>query len=144
MAPSGRVLAWSRRALTLAVLAALVSPAWRDRDSHPLSTYPMYAGATPQVIGFATAVGYDASERQRRLSLGAIARTDDALIAQSAVRNAIAAGRAEDYCREIAGRVGRDVVRVEVVEERHDVIAWADRRPSLAERAVRATCEVAS
>jgi hypothetical protein len=143
MARSGRSHAWRRRTLTLGVIAALVSPVLRDRDSFPLSTYPMYAGATPRMIGFATAVGYDADGRSQRLSLSVIARTDDALIAQAAVRNAIALGRADAYCREIAGRAGRAIVRIEVVEERHDVIAWADRRPSLAERAVRADCPVA-
>lgn len=144
MASAGlaRLLPWGRRAVMAAALVAIATPVVRDRDSFPLSTYPMYAGATPRVIGFATAVGYDSAGRERRLSLGAIARTDDALIAQAAVRDAIAGGRADAFCREVAGRVGGDVVRVEVVEERHDVIAWAERRPSLEVRAVRAACEV--
>lgn len=144
MASAGRdrLLPWGRRAVVAGALVAITSPVLRDRDSFPLSTYPMYAGATPQVIGFATAVGYDDTGRERRLSLGAIARTDDALIAQSAVRDAIAGGRADAFCREVAGRVGGAIVRVEVVEERHDVIAWAERRPSLEERAVRASCTV--
>lgn len=143
MAPIGRrLLPWGRRALVVGVLAAMASPVLRDRDSFPLSTYPMYAGATPRVIGFATAVGYDATGAERRLSLGAIARTDDALIAQSAVRAAIAQGRADAFCAEVAGRVERGIVRVEVVEERHDVIAWARRDPSLEVRAVRAACPV--
>jgi hypothetical protein len=134
---------WARRGVVVAALAGVVSPAARDRDSFPLSTQPMYADDQPRAVGFAFAVGYDALGVRRRLSLAAIARTDDALIAQSAVRDAIAGGRADVLCAEIATRVPDRIVRVEVVEEVHDVIAWAARRPSVVERAVRAGCAVA-
>lgn len=133
---------WARRVVVVGVLGALVSPALRNHDTFPLSTQPMYAGNQERVVGFAFAVGYDAQGTRRRLSLGAIARTDDALIAQSAVQNAIAAGRADAFCSEVAGRVPARIVRVEVVEERHDVVAFVERHPSVVERAVRASCEV--
>ena len=135
-----RTRSWVRRLAVVGTLIAIASPLARDHDTFPLSTYPMYAGDQPRVVSFAIAVGYDAEGRRRRLSLGAIARTDDALIAQAAVRNAIAQGRADAFCAEIAARVARTVVRVEVVEENHDVVVWAEGGDSLVGHAVRASC----
>jgi hypothetical protein len=130
--------------VTLLVLVAVVSPALRDHDSFPLSTYPMYAGTRPDTVSLATAAGIDATGERTRLSLRAIARTDDPLIGQATVERAIDGGSASTLalCREVAGRVPDGVVRVEVVTERHDVVALAAGRDSLVDRTVHATCEV--
>jgi hypothetical protein len=132
-----------RRLVTVLVLLALASPAVRDRDSHPLSTYPMYASARPQVAAFPTVVGVDDGGEQVRLSLQAIARTDDALIGQSRVRRAIAGDAADALCAEVAGRVAGDVEQLEVVTERHDIVELATGGESLLARDVHARCEVA-
>ena len=128
--------------VVLAVLLAVLSPAVRGRDSFPLSTYPMYAETRGEVVSISTAVGVDATGHRRPLSLRAIAATDDPLIAESTVDDAIRGGRADALCALIAGRVGPDVTRVEVVDERHDVVARALGRPSLVHRSVRASCAV--
>jgi hypothetical protein len=130
-----------RVVIALGVLAAVVSPAVRDRDSMPLSTYPMYATARPDVVVLATAVGIDDRGAARRLSLDTIARSDDPLITESRVDEAIRSGGAGALCREIAGRVGDDIAAVEVVEERHDLERYAAGDPSLVRRHVHATCE---
>jgi len=130
-----------RRLVTAVVLLAVVSPVLRDRDSFPLSTYPMYASTRPDVVAFPTVVGREADGRRVRLSLQAIARTDDALIGQARVDQAIDEGRAGALCADVAGRVPEAVTRIEVVTERHDVVHLVGGHGSLVDRAVHATCE---
>lgn len=132
-----------RRLVTALVLLAVVSPVLRDRDSFPLSTYPMYATTRPEIVAFPTVAGYEAGGRRVRLSLQAIARTDDALIGQARVDQAIDEGRADALCAEVAGRVSDAVARVEVVTERHDVVDLATGQESLIDRDVHARCETA-
>jgi hypothetical protein len=138
----GGLIGWGRRAVVIAVLAAVLWPVVRGHDSFPLSTYPMYAQRRGDVVAIATAVGIDAEGRSRRLSLHTIADTDDPLIAESALQRAIASGSADATCREIAARAGEGTVAVELVEEWHDVAAQATGRDSLRDRTVHATCEV--
>jgi hypothetical protein len=135
--PAGR---WRRRLITAAAIVAVASPALRDHDSIPLSTYPMYATARGDVATLATAVGVDGRGERHRLSMAIIARTDDPLIAESTVRGAVREGRAAELCRQIAGRVGEPIHSVEVVEERHDLVRRAAGEPSLIDRQVHATC----
>jgi hypothetical protein len=137
-----RSFGWRHRILAIACLAAVVSPAVLDRDSFPLSTYPMYADRGTRLGTLATAVGVDAAGAAHRLSLATIAATDDPLIAESLLYEAIRAGRAEAFCAQIAGRAGGWLVRIEVVEERHDLVARAKHEDSLLERHLDASCEV--
>jgi hypothetical protein len=131
---------WRRRAVAGAVLLAVAWPVVRGHDSFPLSTYPMYAETRGKDVSISTAVGVDGSGSRRRLSLRAIAQTDDPLIAESAVDDAVRRGEADALCAEIALRVPDGIERVEVVAERHDVVARAAGRPSLLDRSVRASC----
>jgi hypothetical protein len=137
--PSSR---WASVAVTVAVAVVVASPAIRDRDSFPLSTYPIYAHARGRIATFDTAIGVDESGLVERLSLQTIARTDDPLIASSFVADAVRAGDADELCGEIASRAGSGVVRIEVVSERHDTIEWLRGEDSLRDRTVHATCEV--
>jgi hypothetical protein len=132
-----------RLAITVVVLLALVSPALRDHDSIPLSTYPMYATARGDVVVLGTAVGVDDQGATTRLSLDTIARSEDPLIAESLVRRAIQSGDTDALCRGIARRVEDEITRVEIVEERHDLEHYAAGDPSLIRRRVHATCEPA-
>ncbi len=132
-----------RWVITLGVLAAVVSPALRNQDSVPLSIYPMYATARGDVAVLGTAVGIDDRRATRRLSMATIARSEDPLIAESLVRTAIQNGGADALCREIASRVGDEIIEVEVVEERHDLERYAAGDASLIRRRVHATCEPA-
>ena len=135
-------LGWKRWVATIVVLAAVASPAVRNRDSFPLSTYPVYATARGDTVTLATAVGVTADGEVRRLSLSTIARTDDPLIAESAVDRAIASGRAEGLCATIAARASDALEAIEVVEEAHDVVAHAEGRESLLDRTLHARCPV--
>jgi hypothetical protein len=137
------------RVATILVVAAMVLPVLRDHDSFPLSTYPMYARARPAVVSIVTAVGVDAAGRPQRLSLGLIGASDDPLIVAGELRSSIGAGRADARCAEIAERVGGSsstglaiVAAIEVVTERHDVVAQVQGDDSLEERTVHARCEV--
>lgn len=130
-----------RRLLAAAAILAVVSPAIRDRDSFPLSTYPVYASARPRTANLATAFGVDADGSERRLTMSVIAQTDDPLIAESRVANAIAAGQGVELCEQIAGRAPDGVIEVVVAIEVHDVVEAASGADSLLSRTVRARCE---
>lgn len=142
----GRIL------VTGAVVAALFFPVVADRDDYPLSTYPMYARVRGSTVSLATAQGVDAAGGPITLSLGLIGESDDPLVVAGELRDAIADGRAEQRCREIAGRLERSgraadepgAVAVEVVIERHDVVARiSGDAPGLVDRVVHARCAVA-
>ena len=132
--------------MTVLVLLAVVSPALRDRDSFPLSTYPMYASARPDSDVFSTVVGVDAQGARIPLSLRAIARTDDALVAQAEVERRIGAAESAALCRDVAQQLAEQVServdRVEVVTERHDLVALVAGEESLLDRDLHATCEL--
>ncbi|MEZ5411854.1 MAG: hypothetical protein R2761_27720 [Acidimicrobiales bacterium] len=150
---------WIRPAVSVAVVALVASPAWRQRDSYPLSTYPVYADARPGVADLPTAVGVTAAGERVRLSPTVIGDSDDPLIVADRVGDAIAGGRAEQVCRVIAGRAGDfdidtgadtegdagpdPLVAVEVVTEETDLVAAVvEGAPPLA-RTVHARCPVA-
>jgi hypothetical protein len=132
-----------RRLVTALVLLAVVSPVVRDRDSFPLSTYPMYATARPEIVAFSTVAGYEAGGQRVRLSLQTISRTDDALIGQARIDQAIDGGTADELCAEVAGRTSDAVARIEVATERHDVVDLAAGHESLVDRDVHASCKTA-
>jgi hypothetical protein len=127
--------------MAVAAVAAVISPVVVERDSFPLSTYPMYADRGTRVATIATAEGVDVSGAVHRLSLGTIAGTDDPLVAESLIESVIRVGRAQVFCAEIAHRADRLLVRIEVVEERHDLVARAEHKKSLIERRVDASCQ---
>lgn len=145
---------WGRRLATVAVVAAVLSPALRTRDSYPLSTYPVYATARQSTASLNTAVGLDDDGRWHRLSLAVIAATDDPLIAEDRVADAVRDGRTRQLCTAIADRAaergwgersgGRDpvIAEIEVVTERVDlVLTVAENAPPL-DRTVHARCPV--
>lgn len=135
---------------TVIVVTAMLVPVALDRDDFPLSTYPMYAEARPSTVVLPTAVGIDAAGGRQRLSLDVIAGVDDPLIAAAELRDAIAAGRADDVCAVIAGRLAArggagdagSAAAVEVATERHDTVARVRGDPSEVAREVHARCPV--
>lgn len=136
-----------RRLVVTLVIAALVAPVVFDRDSFPLSTYPMYSRTRGDVVAVATANGITAAGDSFRLSLDAIGDIDDPLIVEALVRDAVRDGPAgtDALCRDIADRLADstdDFDRVAVVTERHNVVDHASGRPSLVSREVHSTCEV--
>ena len=136
-----------RLAITVCVLAALMAPVVVDRDSFPLSTYPMYSRSRSGESTIVTAQGVLADGTLRTLTPTLIGASDDPLIVVGRLRAAMAAGRGDVRCAEIAERVARrttldDVVGVEIVGERHDTVARTLGEESLVDRDVRASCEV--
>lgn len=136
----GAATARGRQLVVAGVLLAVVSPALRNHDSFPLSTYPVYANVRPREMTIATAVGELRDGTERQLSMAVIAATDDPLIAEQRVADAVAAGRADELCARIAARAPSIVVEVMVVHERHDAVHAARGEPSLLSRTVHARC----
>jgi hypothetical protein len=133
-------LLW-RRAVAAGFVLVVVSPAVRNRDSFPLSIYPVYASVRARDAVIDTAFGESADGTERRLTMSEIAGTDDPLIAEQRVSSAIDSGRAGDLCARIASKVGEDVTAVVVVREVHDVVKAASGEASLRSRSVEARCE---
>jgi hypothetical protein len=140
----------TRIVITVGVAVALVVPVVLDRDNFPLSTYPMYSRARGDAVTFATAQAVDGSGATTTLTLGVIGDSDDPLVVAGELRGAISDGRASERCAEIAERAARweglpvGAVGIEVVTERHEVVARTEGVESLLERTVHATCEVQS
>ena len=138
----GSFAAWARRLTTLGLVAALVSPAIRNEDGLPLSTYPMYSSTRSHLSTFVTASGIDEQGRRTSLSALAIAESRDRLIAQSFLNDAVRRGDAESVCTEIASRVDPSLAAIEIATERHDTIARLRGEESLQERDLHVSCEV--
>jgi hypothetical protein len=138
----------ARILITPAVVGALMMPVVIDRDGFPFSNYPMYSRARGEDVTFATAQAVDGDGRTSTLTLSVIGDSDDPLIVAGELRDAIGDGRAKLRCEEIARRargwsgLPATSVSIEVVTERHDVLAQVDGAPSLLERTVHASCEV--
>jgi hypothetical protein len=138
----------ARILITAGVVGALVAPVLLDRDGFPLSTYPMYSRARGDAVTFATAQAVDASGMVATLTLAVIGDSDDPLIVAGELRDAIRDGRAQQRCLEIARRAAawdglpQDAVTIDVVTERHDVVARVEGAPSLLDRTVHASCAV--
>ena len=124
------------------MVAALLSPLVTGRDSFPLSTYPMYATARSDTADLVTAVGVTSDGEVRRLGLSAIGNSDDPLIVESLLRQAIANGTSQQLCESIALRSPTEAAAIEVVTERHVLadIAQDPHAPPL-DRTVHARCD---
>ncbi len=133
---------WARRLLTACLVAALLSPAVRNEDGLPLSTYPMYSGTRSHLSSFVTASGIDEQGTRSTLSALTISGSRDRLIAQSFLNDAARRDEAPDACAEIASRVDRKLEGVEIATEQHDTIARLQGSESLRQRDVLASCEV--
>jgi hypothetical protein len=138
----------ARILITAGVVGALVAPAVVDRDGFPLSTYPMYSRTRGDAVTFATAQAVDASGTVATLTLDVIGASDDPLIVAGELRDAIRDGRAQQRCVEIARRAAEwdglplGIATIDVVTERHDVVAQVDGASSLLGRTVHASCVV--
>jgi len=127
--------------ITVVVVGLMLAPVVFDRDSHPLSTYPMYSSARGREVTLPAALALTDQGAEERLSLGVIGASSDPLIVAGELRSAIRDGRAVERCEEIAARVDDPAVdAVAVVMERHDVVAQVEGEPSLLARTVHATC----
>ena len=139
MPTSRGTLTIARLALLLVVVVVGIVPLVLDRDSFPLSTYPMFSSRRTPTGSVDTAVMV-VDGVVERLTPSQIAGTDEVIIAAEVVSNSIRAGDADDLCREIAAR-STSRGRIEIVTERYDALRWyeGDREPI--SRTVHATCE---
>ncbi|MCB1005813.1 MAG: hypothetical protein KDB35_16640 [Acidimicrobiales bacterium] len=135
---------------TVMVAAAMVTPVVLDRDSFPLSTYPMYARARPAEVTLPAAVAVDGEGDVHRLSLELVGGNDDPLIVAAELRDAIAGGRADRTCAAVASRVeaagdtvdGHRPVAIEVVTERYDTVDRVLDEADPVARRVHARCPI--
>ena len=124
-----------------AVVGVGVFPLMADRDSFPLSTFPMFAADIDRTQAIDTAVGVAGDGAVVRLTPMQIAGTSVVNQAAAVVSAAIVQGRTADLCRTIAARVD-DSTEIEVVTERYDAPSWFDGQRDPVERVVHARCPV--
>ena len=131
--------------VSVAVLTLVFSPVLRpsQRDSYPLSTYPMFSYNRGRESALPTAVGVTLDGQIRRLSPELISGGYEPVRAFATVEASIDNGDTADLCQEIAERTvkGRDdLVAIEVVTEVHDVVAWFEGHKEPSQRIVHARC----
>ena len=131
-----RTRAWLVVAAVVGILG--VVPVVLDRDSYPISTYPMFSYRRTTTETVDTAILVDEGQ-VRRLSPSTIAATDEVILAAATVSNAIAGGTADVLCAEIAARVDPPG-EIQVVTEQFDSVLWyeGDKTPLM--RVVHASC----
>jgi hypothetical protein len=135
--------AWAAAGVAVIVVGAV--PLVLDRDSFPLSTFPMFAADIDRTQSVDTAVAVAADGAVTRLTPAEIGGTTVVNQAASVVTTAIVGGRADDLCTAIAGRLAGDrtgLVAVEVVTERYDAVRWFDGDRTPVDRVVHARCPV--
>jgi hypothetical protein len=135
--------AWAAAGLAVVVVGAV--PFVLDRDSFPLSTFPMFAADIDRSQSVDTAVAVGADGAVIRLTPAEIGGTTVVNQAASVVTTAIVGGRAAELCATIAGRLAGQSgpVTVEVATERYDAVRWFDGDRTPVGRVVHARCPVA-
>ena len=131
--------------VSLVAILVVLLPAWVERDSYPLSTYPMFSYPRDRVAVVDSAVGYDATGRRMRLTPTIIGGGSEVIHAAVTVSTAIAQRDTDALCQEIAARGASRrpaLVRIEVVSEAHDVIAYFEGEETPASVVVHSSCEV--
>lgn len=128
----GRLVAYS---VSVALLTMVLVPVtWeRPRDSFPLSSYPMFAGARERVSRVATVVGITSEGERVILDPWLIGASDEVILASATVWRAVAdrGDSSNRLCREVAdrlasrpGRVSPKPQRLEVAVERFDTVTY--------------------
>ena len=134
--------------VSVAALALVFSPVQRpsQRDSYPLSTYPMFSYDRGRESALPTAVGVTGEGQLRRLSPELISGGYEPVRAFATVEASIVNGDTPELCLEIAERTSKsrdsDLVAIEVVTEVHDVVAWFEGQKEPSQRIVHARCPI--
>lgn len=132
--------------IALAIVTVIgVVPVILDRDSYPLSTYPMFSSRRTAIEPVHTAVLVDSTGTATRLSPTQISGNDEVIIAAQLVFRAIAQDGGETLCADISRRVlasAESGSSIEIVTERYDAIDWYEGRRSPISRVVHSRCRV--
>lgn len=140
-----RASRWVTRLVGLVIIVVIgVVPVALDRDSYPLSTYPMFSSRRTAVEPVHTAVVAAADGSVRRLSPTQISGNDEVIIAAQLVYEAIRRDGGEVLCADIASRLSSadTGTEVEIVTEKYDAIDWYEGRKSPISRVVHTSCRV--
>jgi len=129
--------------LVIVVVIGIV-PVALDRDSYPLSTYPMFSSRRTAIEPVHTAVVVSPDGTIRRLSPTQISGNDEVIIAAQLVNRSIRSDGGQVLCTDIASRLPASLVGadVEIVTERYDAIEWYEGNKSPVSRVVHTSCRV--
>ena len=108
-------------AVTVLVSALLLIPVFTGSDDFPISSQPMFAAPRSNTAEFVTARGIAIDGKPVELSIDEIARTDDPLVAEALLLDAVSRNTLPAACREIAERIDPTLAAVEVIRVRVDL-----------------------
>jgi hypothetical protein len=131
----------TRRVIGAAVVLAVASPIQTQRDSFPLSTYPMFARerTSTEPVDTVVAIVDDAIVR---LDPDLISGGPEVVTAAVHVSREVREGRATELCAAVADRDDHRADRYEVTTELYDSVEWFSSANRIAlERIVHARCE---
>ena len=131
--------------VAIAVTLVVLSPAFHERDSYPLSTYPMFSYPRSSEAAVDTAVGLTRAGEQVRLSPSMIGGSTEVIHAAQTVSKAIRSGDVAVLCGEIAARAAAqvDLVAIQVVTETYGVIEYFEKTEVPRRVVVHAQCAIA-
>lgn len=132
-------------AIAVVVVVGLATPVVTDRDSFPVSTYPMFSQPRTSETTVGYAVGLDRGGGDDRLPPEVVGGTAEVVHAAETIRQARRRDDLDGLCNEMAARLaGRDgdVVEVEIRLDTYDVVGWFEGRRDPLERDVLARCPV--
>ena len=136
----------SVRAIGLAIVVVIgVLPVALDRDSYPLSTYPMFSSRRTAIEPVHTAVARGEDGSIRRLTPTQISGNDEVIIAAQLVFDSISRDGGTVLCGDIARRMSTSsdmIDTIEIVTEKYDAIDWYEGRRSPVSRVVHTSCPV--
>jgi len=132
-----------------------VVPFVLERDSFPLSDFPMFSSrrTTIESVDTAVAVSTDGI-RQQRLTPSLISGSDEPVTAAVTVSRAVGGNTTDALCRDIAARVAKarpswladlaagGTSEIEVVTETHDALRYFDGDRTPLQRKVHASCPI--
>lgn len=97
-------------------IGLLLSPLATTSDDFPLSTQPMFAAARDPLAEFVTARAFDLNGREIELTIRQIAQTDDPLVAERSLADAVRNDGLSGLCDQIGARLAQAAVGAVAVE----------------------------
>jgi hypothetical protein len=126
------------------LLAAVLGPGLLgSADSFPLSTYPMFSRQRPARSWVATVRGFTANGRSDRIPAEVISSSEP-MQAVATLNRALRSGRkaTAQLCRDIAVRVPKDYVRLEIRREQYSTQGFFRGEDEALRTRVAARCPV--
>jgi hypothetical protein len=118
---------WPAALFSVGMIGLTLAPGVSQRDSFPLSNYPMFSTAQPRPW-ISVVVARDAEGNQRPIPPPLVANAE-VMQAVQTIANAVKRGQAKSLCERVAARIAdepdwQDAVEVQVQSRQFDPLAY--------------------